>query len=135
LSSTIYMDLSDPAVKSKLATLPEKMSNHAYEAMMTQARLIVALFQIYTTVETGSLRDTGRVERGGEGMHHRQISVRIGGYRINPKTGRIVDYAKHQEFGTRYIRGTLALTRATEEVKPTISDMIKHRVVEAVHRE
>jgi hypothetical protein len=128
---SIQLDLQDPAIKAKLAELPEKMLDYAFEVLMKQAELIKGLAQIYVPVDTGSLRDSIRIERGGEGKAWRQVKVRAGGYVTNPETGRIVDYAKFQEFGTRYI---YYLTRAVEEVQPTIAAMIKSGVVEKVER-
>jgi HK97 gp10 family phage protein len=129
---SITLDLTDPAIKAKLAELPEKMLEYAFEVLTQQAELIKALAQIYVPVETGSLRDSIRIERGGIGKAWRQVKVRAGGYVTNPKTGRIVDYAKYQEFGTRYVYGQFYLTRAVEEVQPTIAAMIKEGVVEKV---
>jgi hypothetical protein len=127
---SIKIDLSDTYVKDKLAVLPEKMLEYAYEVMMDQAHLIVGLAQMYVPVDTGSLRDSIRVERGGENLNWRQIKVRAGGYVANPKTGRFVDYAVFQEKGTRYIPGTFFLTLAVQEVAPTIKAMIEAKVVE-----
>lgn len=130
---SIVIDLNDPYVKEKLATLPEKMLEYAYEVIMDQAHLIVGLAQVYCPVEYGALRDSIRVERGGEGMAWREVKVRAGGYIVNPKTGRLVDYARYQEEGTRFISGSFYLERAVEEVKPTIAEMIKAGVVEKVN--
>jgi hypothetical protein len=118
---SIQLDISDPAIKAKLAELPEKMLEYAFEVLMKQAELIKGLAQVYVPVDTGSLRDSIRI-------------VRAGGYVTNPETGRIVDYAKFQEFGTRYVYGQFYLTRAVEEVQPTIAAMIKAGVVEKVER-
>jgi HK97 gp10 family phage protein len=133
-SLSIQLDIEDPAIKAKLAELPEKMLEYAFEVLMKQAELIKGLAQVYAPVDTGSLRDSIRIERGGEGKGWRQVKVRAGGYVTNPDTGRIVDYAPYQEFGTRYIYGQLYLTRAVEEVQPTIAAMIKAGVAEKVER-
>jgi len=129
---SIVLDLNDPNIKEKLALLPEKMLNYAYEVMMDQAHLIVALAQVYCPVEYGALRDSIRVERGGEGLRWREVKVRAGGYIVNPKTGRFVDYAVYQELGTRYMAGKFFMQQAVDEVKPTIAGMIKSGVVEKV---
>jgi HK97 gp10 family phage protein len=129
---SIQIDINDPSIKTKLAELPEKMLDYAFEVLMQRAELIKDLAQIYVPVDTGSLRDSIRIERGGEGKAWRQVKVRAGGYITNPDTGRIVDYAKYQEFGTRFIYGQFYLTRAVEEVQPTIAEMIKAGVVEKV---
>jgi hypothetical protein len=124
---SIKLDVSDTYVKDKLAVLPEKMLEYAYQVMMEQAHLIVGLAQVNVPVDTGSLRDSIRVERGGEGLNWRQIKVRAGGYVVNPKTGKLVNYAIYQELKTGFLR------LAVEEVKPTIAGMIESRVVEKVN--
>jgi HK97 gp10 family phage protein len=108
------------------------MLEHAFEALLKQAELIKGLAQVYVPVETGSLRDSIRIERGGVGKGWRQVRVRAGGYVANPKTGRLVDYAKYQEFGTKYITARLFMTQAYQEVKPTIGEMIKAEVVQKI---
>ena len=129
---SIRLDMADPAIKAKLAELPHKMSDYAFEVMLKQAELIKALAQIYAPVDTGSLRDSIRIERGGENKSWRQIRVRAGGYVTNPETGRLVDYAKYQEYGTKTVPATYFLTQAVQEVKPTIADMIRANVVAKV---
>ena len=127
---SIILDLTDPNIKEKLATLPERMLDYAMEVLLEQAHLITALAAVYVPVNTGSLRDSIRVERGGEGLNWREVRVRAGGYVTNPETGHLVDYAIYQEEGTRYISGQHFLSRAVEEVKPQIAEMIKVKVVE-----
>jgi len=121
---SITYDFSDPALKEKLAKLPEKMLEWAFEVLMEQARLLKGLAQVYAPVDTGSLRDSIRVERGGETLNWRQVSVRAGGYITNPKTGKLVNYAVIVEQKQPYMRPAL------EEVKPTIAEMIKANVVQ-----
>ena len=127
---SINLDVTDPAIKAKLAVLPEKMLEWAFEVMLKQAELMRDLANIYAPVETGALRDSIRVERGGEGMHWRLVRVRAGGYMTNPKTGKRVDYAKHQEFGTKHMSAQPYMQPAFEEVYPTIAAMIQALVVE-----
>ena len=123
---SIQLDLSDTYVKEKLATLPEKMLDYAFEVLMQQAELMKGLAQVAVPVDTGSLRDSIRVERGGEGLHWRQVRVRAGGYVVNPKSGRLVDYAVFVEARQPFMRP------AYDEVCPTIAGMIQSRVVERV---
>jgi HK97 gp10 family phage protein len=129
---SITFDMNDPAIKAQLAELPEKMVEYAFEVLMKQAELIKGLAQIYAPVETGSLRDSIRIERGGEGKGWRQVRIRAGGYVINPKTGKLVNYAGFQEFGTRYIPPKYFITMAMEEVRPTIAAMIREEVVQKI---
>ena len=124
---SIHLDLSDTLVKDKLANLPEKMLEWALEVLMAKAHLMVGYAQLTVNVDTGSLRDSIRVERGGEGLHWRQVKVRAGGYITNPKTGKLVNYAWIQEMRTRF------LSSAVAEVTPTIAAMIEARVVQKVN--
>ena len=123
---SITLDLADPNIKEKLATLPERMLEYAFEVLLNQAELMKGLWQVYINVDTGSARDSIRIERGGEGLHWREIRVRGGGYVTNPRTGRLVDYMRIIE--DRYGAGQ----RAFEEVKPTIAEMIKAEVVQQI---
>jgi len=121
---SIKYDLTDTYVKEKLANLPEKMMEWAFEVLLKQAELMKGLAQVYVPVDTGSLRDSIRIERGGESLHWRQVRVRAGGYRINPRTGKLVAYAAIVEERQPFMRP------AFEEVKPTIADMILANVVQ-----
>ena len=98
----------------------------ALEAILEQARLIKGLAQVRVRVETGSLRDSGRVERGGQGKHWAKVSVRFGGYVANPKTGRLVDYARVIEVRYPY------LAPAVAEVRPQIAAVIRRYCLASV---
>jgi hypothetical protein len=124
---SIQLDLADPAIKTKIAELPEKMLDFALEVLLKQAQLMKGLAQVYVAVDTGSLRDSIRVERGGEGAHWRQVRVRAGGYVTNPKTGRLVNYALIQEIRHPYMQP------AYDAVKPTITQMLQTGVVEKIN--
>lgn len=118
---TIHLTLTDPNVKIKLAELPTKMMEHALEVLLDQAHVMAGLAQVYCPVDTGSLRDSIRVEHAGN-----QVRVRAGGYITNPKTGRLVDYANIQEQRTQFMQ------MAFEEVKPTIKTMLETHVVKDI---
>jgi hypothetical protein len=123
---SIKYDMVSGVVKEDIARLPEKMLEFAFEVLLQQAELMKGLAQVYVPVDTGSLRDSIRVERGGEGEAWRRVRVRSGGYVTNPKTGRLVNYAAIVEAKYPYMRP------AFDEVKATIAEMIKARVVEGV---
>jgi hypothetical protein len=88
----IFVDLNSGTVKQDIAAIPNKLLEGAEEAILQVADLMKGLWQIHIRVDTGSARDSIRVERGGLGMHWREVRVRGGGYVVNPKTGRLVDY-------------------------------------------
>jgi predicted deacylase len=122
---SIRFDLASGIVKEDIARLPEKMLEFAFEVMMTQAGLMRDLWQVGIRVDTGAARDSIRIERGGEGEGWRRVRVRGGGYIVNPKSGRLVDYMGILE--AKYGAGRMAFA----EVKPTIAEMIKAKVVES----
>jgi HK97 gp10 family phage protein len=134
-SLSIQLDITDPNVKYKLTVLPEKMSDAAFEVVMKEAELIKGLAQIYVPVDTGSLRDSIRVERGGTGLRWREVRIRAGGYVTNPETGRFVDYAKFQEYGTKYMVGQFFIQRAFDEVTGTLREKIQEGVNRKVSEE
>lgn len=111
-------------LKADLATLPKKMLETALEELMQQAQLMSGLAKVYAPVDTGSLRDSIRVERGGEGEWWRRVRVRAGGYIVNPKTKKLVDYAAVVEHKQPY------MAPAYDEVKNNIEALIRRGVVE-----
>ena len=108
----INIDLGSGTVKQDIADIPNKLLEGAEEAILQIAYLVLGLAQVHVRVDTGSCRDSGRVERGGQGMHWREVRVRFGGYVVNPKTGRLVDYAAILEAKYPYLRP------AVNEVQP-----------------
>ena len=112
-------------LKTDLADLPEKMLEYAFEVLMSRAELMKGLAQVYVRVDTGSLRDSIRIERGGEGKEWRRVRVRAGGYVENPKhPGHTVNYAWIVEQRFPYMRP------AFDEIKGDIAEMIRAKVVE-----
>jgi hypothetical protein len=111
LTETIQIYACNPAIKTDLAVIPEKMLEGAFEAILELAQLMKGYAQVFVRVDTGSLRDSIRVERGGIGMHWRQVRVRAGGYVTNPDTGRKVDYAGIVEKKYPYMRPALNQVR------------------------
>jgi hypothetical protein len=123
---SIVLSLDDPNIKQKLATLPEHMIEWAEEVLMDRAHYMRDIAQVLVRVETGSLRDSIRVERGGKGQFWREVRVRAGGYVVNPKTGRLVDYAVFVEKNYPF------MLPAFLQIKDEIAYMIKSLVVEKV---
>lgn len=121
---SIHLDFEKGTIKQDLAQLPEKMMEAAWEEIVQAVTLMKGLAQGNVRVDTGSLRDSIRVERGGEGKLWRQIKLRAGGYIVNPKTGKLVNYAAVVEAKYPYMRP------AWQEVEPTIKELIKRAVLE-----
>lgn len=122
-ANVIKLELNQADV---LMVLAERMKEAAVEALLQQAHVMAGLAQIYVPVDTGSLRDSIRVERGGEDQFWSQIKVRAGGYITNPKTGRLVDYAALVEAKQPF------MAPAWAEVEPTVVDAIRARMESAL---
>jgi len=123
---SIVLSLDDRNIKQKLATLPEHMIEWAEEVLMNRAHYMRDIAQVLVRVETGSLRDSIRVERGGKGQFWREVRVRAGGYVVNPKTGRLVDYAVFVENNYPF------MAPAFLQIKEDLAYLIKNLVVEKV---
>lgn len=121
-------DFEKGTLKIALAELPEKMLDAAYEELDQQAELMKGIAQVLVRVDTGSLRDSIRKERGGIGKNWRVVRVRAGGHVTNPKTGKIVNYALIQEMKSPYMRP------AWQQVCGNIEALIRRRVVEEVSK-
>lgn len=80
-------------------------------------------------VDTGSLqksiRRTAYVRVAG---HIQQMGVRAGGYIVNPKTGRRVDYARHVEYGTSKTRAQPFLRPAVIKYKREMVKIVKRGI-------
>ena len=123
-----YNDIN--VLKQDLETLPEKMLEWGEEVLLDQAYLVLGIAQILVAVKTGTLRDTGRIERGGKGKRWRTLRVRFGGYRINPDSGKLVDYAVLIEKGTNKMAARPFLTPAYKMVKDEIAVSIAQNIKE-----
>jgi len=113
------MDWGKGTIKQDIAEIPEKLLEGAEEAILQIAYLVLGLGQVHVKVDTGSLRDSGRIERGGRGKLWREVKVRFGGYIVNPKTGRLVDYAAVIESRYPYLKP------AVQEVRPEMDEIIR----------
>jgi len=119
-------DFEKGTLKVALAELPEKMLDSAFEQLDQQAELMKGYAQVYVRVDTGSLRDSIRKERGGIGKNWRVVRVRAGGYIVNPKTGKLVNYATHVEKNYPFMRPAWLM------VCHEIEELMRQGVVQAV---
>lgn len=123
---SFQLNLDKGTIKRDIMEIPNKMLEGAFEAILEAAHLMQGLAQVYVLVDTGSLRDSIRVERGGEAMHWRRVRVRAGGYVVNPKTGKLVDYAVHVERMHPYMRP------AWESVRSQVEAIVRRKCLEHV---
>ena len=122
----LRFDWGRGALEQDIAQLPEKIYATALEVIRDRAELMRDLWKINARVDTGSYRDSIRMQWQGTGR--RICVVRAGGYIVNPKTGRLVDYAAILE--AKYHTGQQAYDAAFAEIEM----MIESRVAQEVRR-
>jgi len=113
-------------VSADLSGLPDKLLEAATQGALNVAHLVLGTAQVNVRVDTGSLRDSGRVERGGKGKHWAVIRVRFGGYVVNPRTGKLVDYARFIEFHYPYLKPAVA------EYRGQMAEVIRRFCLEVI---
>ena len=112
------------SLKEYIGTLDRNIEEISMQVLEQVCQLIVGYAKILVPVDTGSLRDSIRMERGGIGMDWAEYRVRAGGYIINPKSGKLVNYAAAVEFWAHYMEG------AIREAEPELQMLWESRLVE-----
>ena len=83
-----------------LKIIPNGISNAADEALTETAEEARDIAKSLVAVDTGSLQKSIRIEKIARPAGNiKYVGIRAGGYIINPKTGRYVDYATYIEYG------------------------------------
>ena len=113
-------------IKQALAELPEKMTKAGMESLDEGADFIVQIAKNIVHIDTGMLYKSIRKERSGKDW--KIVSVRAGGYYVNPKTARLVDYATHHEWQYPYMRPAVEMARSY------ILNLIRQKVANEVQQ-
>lgn len=87
-------------VRNMLVKIETELDPELDRILTEHAYMMKGLAKTYVRVDTGSLQKSIRVERVRK--HH--LGIRAGGYVINPKSGRFVDYAGWVEAKYPYMR-------------------------------
>lgn len=88
-------------VKRNFLALTEGMNPAAARVLKEVAEDVKTEAKELVPVDTGALRDSIRVIVTAKTAGNiTRVGVRAGGYEVNPKTGKLVDYAVPVEFGT-----------------------------------
>ena len=104
-------------VKQQIARLPEKLKEAGLEIIEEIADETVFNAKVLVRVDTGSLQKSIRKEKAGD-----NVRVRAGGFVVNPRSGRPVDYAAIIEQRYPFMRPALhrALINASERIKTRV---------------
>lgn len=119
----LTVDWEKGTIAQKLARLPEAAKESAMEAIYEGADFIVQMAKNIVLVDTGTLQKSIRKQR----TRDQTVSVRAGGYFVNPKTLRICDYAHWVEMNYPYMRPAVEMARSY------IINLIKSNVVMAAN--
>jgi len=128
---TLNMGAFSPeTVKMQVANLQANLEPWAEEVVISKAGLMRDIWKTIAAVDTGSYRDSIRIQRVGVGRV--KITVRAGGYIVNPKTGRLVDYAGWLEL--RYHFGQQAFNEVYMTVAHAIAEKVKQHFEASANR-
>ena len=117
---------------SRLTSLMPALREDIRSDLISIAEDIVMIAKGLVPVDTGALKESIRVEEKNKKVY----ATAGGGGVTNPKTGRIVDYAAHVEYGTSrvpahpYMRP--AFDRVRKEIKQEIRNTIKEFIVSGI---
>lgn len=122
-----FFDLGDiqtesTRVRAILSRIDTELNPELENILLEVAGMVKSLAKTYVRVDTGSLQKSIRVER--KGKH--SIGIRAGGYIINPKTGRLVDYAGYVEWKYPYMEP------AYKQVLPLLDQRIDSLIMRLV---
>ena len=98
---TVKWEGVDSFQRHLIKTLPEAFKKSLEEALDKTAKDARDRAKQLVPVDTGSLQKSIRVERhawpAGNIIY---TGIRAGGYVVNPRSGKLVGYARHVEYGT-----------------------------------
>ena len=103
MSVRIKMDWKgvDGFLRHLQKTMPDAFESALIDALQEAAYLGKERAKTLVPKDTGALQNSIRVERlAREASKILYTGIRAGGYIRNPRTGRLVDYASHVEYGT-----------------------------------
>lgn len=125
---SINLDL--PEDSQKLADLPARLLALVHEQLLAQAMLMCDIAQQLCPVDTGSLENSIRVEEASTENPSLSCAVRViaGGEVVNPKTGKVVDYAWIVEAKTPFMLPAWLMTR--DRLTETITTQVPNALNE-----
>ena len=96
------------------------------EVMRDSLDKMVVQAKIFVRKDTHSLEKSIRRETYAQPVGCiLQMGFRAGGYVVNPKTGRLVDYAGHQEYGTSRAAFTSYMRPSADKFEPEMKRRLK----------
>lgn len=113
---------------ARLGRASDKIDPETVDGLNQVADRVVEDAKATVRVDTGSLQKSIRKQHHVSQGHIHTIGVSAGGYIVNPKTGRIVDYARHLEYGTSRAPPYPYMTPALEQNRPFLALVLRDRL-------
>lgn len=113
---------------ARLGRASNRIGSETVEGLNQVADRIVEDAKAAVRVDTGSLQKSIRKQHHVSQGHIHTIGVSAGGYTVNPKTGRIVDYARYLEYGTSRMPPRPYMTPALEQNGPFLVLVLRDRL-------
>ncbi|MDH5440566.1 MAG: HK97 gp10 family phage protein [Candidatus Bathyarchaeota archaeon] len=113
---------------ARLGRASDRIGPETLDGLNQVADRIVEDAKATVRVDTGSLQRSIRKQHHVSQGHIHSIGVSAGGYMVNPKTGRIVDYARYLEYGTSRMPPQPYMTPALEQNRPFLVLVLRDRL-------
>jgi len=113
---------------ARLERASDRIDSETVEGLNQVADRIVEDAKATVRVDTGSLQKSIRKQHHVSQGHIHSIGVSAGGYIVNPKTGRLVDYARYLEYGTSRMPPRPYMTPALEQNRPFLVLVLRDRL-------
>ena len=120
--------LGDDRLIARLGRASDRIDSETVEGLNQVADRIVEDTKATVRVDTGSLQKSIRKQHHLSQGHVHSIGVSAGGYIVNPKTGRIVNYARYLEYGTSRMPPHPYMTPALEQNRPFLVLVLRDRL-------
>jgi len=117
---------------ARLGKASETLDPKTDEGLSEVADRIVADAKAMVPIDTGSLQRSIRKQHHVSEGHIHNLGVSAGGYATNPRTGRIVSYAVHVEYGTSRMAPKPYLRTALEANRQSLTDVLKRNLEESL---
>ena len=113
---------------ARLGRANDKIDSETVDGLSQVADRIIEDAKATVRVDTGSLQKSIRKQHHVSHGHIHSIGVSAGGYIVNPKTGRLVDYARYLEYGTSRMPAYPFIAPALERNRPFLVLVLRDRL-------
>lgn len=113
---------------ARLGKASDILDPEMVEGLIEVADSVVQDARAIVRIDTGSLQKSIRRQHHVSQAQIHSIAVTAGGYITNSKTGRIVDYGHHLEYGTSRMPAHPFMRPALETNRPFLREVLKGKL-------